>query len=239
MRRILATLVLATPLLSHAANMPDVHTSTLNITSISDHNGSTSLEVLSDKNGVTQFSTAVWQTANNVTTSGGWGANAGFNMDLNIAPTAGYVITGFSISAISSGTLWTAPRPPEANDSWQPGMARNFATLNFQVDNGKLFSSDIYNFTATAPLEVSANNLSIDHAASFSFESYVYAVASYASWSDGPDKFYQIPSTAAASFTAPILTIYTALAPVPEPETWGMWLAGVGLIGIARRRAKR
>ncbi|MBN8486315.1 MAG: PEP-CTERM sorting domain-containing protein [Burkholderiales bacterium] len=32
-------------------------------------------------------------------------------------------------------------------------------------------------------------------------------------------------------------SLLTTTAPVPEPETWALWLAGLAALGVRRRRA--
>lgn len=236
MYKILATLALATPLLSYAA-IPDVHTTTLNITSISDYDGSTALNVLSDQGGVTKFSTAVWQQVHELST-GGLGLAYEFQMNLTIAPTAGRIITGYSISGLTSGTLQTPAKPPEANNTWRPGAAQNTANIYLTDTKGQLLSKRLTDITSPAPMELGVYNLALDRATQLTFATHTGVWAEYATWWEEYTE-HKLGSFAAVNFSAPTLTIYTALAPVPEPETWGMLLAGVGLIGIARRRAKR
>lgn len=69
------------------------------------------------------------------------------------------------------------------------------------------------------------------------------AYATYATWWDNPDGMspteHRVYSYAQIAFKDPTLTIYTALVPVPEPETWAMLLAGIALVGVAKRRNKR
>jgi len=237
MYKLLATLALATPLLSYAA-IPDVHTTTLNITSISDYEGSTTLNVLSDQGGVTKFSTAVWQQVHQLST-GGLGDAYEFQMNMTIAPTAGRIITGYSISGLTSGTLQTPAKPPEANNSWRPGAAENTASIYLTDTKGQFLSKTSTDIISPAPMELGVYNLALDRATRLTFATHTGVWAQYATWWENEYTEHKLSSVAAVNFSAPTLTIYTALAPVPEPETWGMLLAGVALIGLAKRRAKR
>lgn len=237
MRKILATLAFATPLLSYAA-IPDVQTSTLDITSISDYADSTALNVLSDQGGAAQFSTAVWQSAHNISTDGGIGIQYEFQINMTVAPKAGRVITGYSISGLASGILKTPDKPAEANESWRPGSAHNGANIYMPDAQGHTIFKSIDDITSSTQMELGVYNLSIDHATTLTFSTQTFALAGYASWWEPYDE-HKLLSFAAVNFGAPTLTIYTALAPVPEPETWGMLLAGMALIGLAKRRSKR
>lgn len=237
MQTILAALAVATPLLAQAA-IPDVHTGTLDLSAIVDYSGSQMLDVLSARNGVVTVTTAPWQTIHHDLVAGGsfptWSE---YMLSMTLTPAAGYVITGYSISASVSGVLETPEKPPEANDTWVPGQASNKAVIYLQDANGGLTSKEINDTTTATPFEYGVHGLSINHATNLQFGTFANAYATYAHWDDmfGGDR---LSSYAEINVSAPSLTIYTALAPVPEPETWGMLLAGVAMIGMAKRRRK-
>lgn len=237
MRTILATLAFITPLISQAA-IPDVHTSTLNLSSIVDYYDSTALTVLSDQGGATQVTTAAWQTANNTAAGGSYTEGNDYQISMTLAPAAGYVITGYSISALASGTLYTSPKPPEANGTWVPGVAKNLALIYLSDGKGGFTTKEIDNITTPVQFEYGVHGLSLDHATNLTFSTLSSAGTAYGRWEDMNGE-YKYGSYAQLSLSAPSLTIYTALAPVPEPETWGMLLAGIALIGVAKRRSKR
>jgi len=238
MRTILAMLALAVPLISQAAT-PDIHTSTLDITSLDAHSGWNALTVLSAQNGAVQLTTERWKTIHDVTSSGNSFPNmAEYQLSMMLAPAAGYVITGYSISATVSGDFDIPVKPPEANSTWIPGSATNRATIYLPDGKGGSTQKDLDNTTTPTVFEYSTQGLSIDHAAEFWFSTYTGAWASNGRWSDMWGD-YKVPAGSHIVMSAPSLTIYTALAPVPEPETWGMLLAGVALIGVAKRRSKR
>ena len=237
MRTILATLALAMPLLAQAA-IPDVHTSTLDITAIDDHRDSNALIILNAQHGVVKLTTAEWQTIHNVTTSGNDFPDVkDYQLSMTLAPAAGYIITGYSISATVSGTLDIPAKPPQANSTWTPGMATNVAEIYLPDGKGGSTVKKINDVTTPAVFEYSIQGLSIDHATSLWFDTFAGAYAANGRWSDMYGDYRAIASSH-ISVSAPSLTIYTALAPVPEPETWGMLLAGIALIGVAKRRSK-
>ncbi|RFP10165.1 MULTISPECIES: PEPxxWA-CTERM sorting domain-containing protein [unclassified Duganella] len=246
MRTILAALALATPLMSYAA-IPNVHTSTLDLTSITEDSvsasqpASTALTVLSDHGGATKVTTAAWGPTHN-TSSGGYAEYDYYQMSMAITPAAGYVITGYSVSAYVSGTLETPEKPAEANGSWVPGSAKNSAVVYLPDGHGGTVSKTIDNATTPKLLEFDVHGLSIEQTTKFSFATFTGARASYASWwglTDGMPDEHMLGSYSHIALTAPSLTIYTALAAVPEPETWAMLLAGIALVGVAKRRGKR
>lgn len=243
MRTILAALALATPLVSYASAIPDVHTSTLNLTSISDYSNSTALTVLSDQGGATKVTTAAWRTMRNIETDGGFANYDDYRMSMTFAPAAGYVITGYSISAYASGILKPAVRPPEANGSWKPGVAENRSSIYLPDGRSGLTFKEFDDITTPTLLEFGVQGLSIDRATEFHFETAISANAAFGNWWDNPDGWnpteHRVGSYAQIAFKDPTLTIYTALAPVPEPETWAMLLAGIVLVGVAKRRNKR
>ncbi|MBA5637803.1 PEP-CTERM sorting domain-containing protein [Duganella sp. LX20W] len=156
-------------------------------------------------------------------------------LSMTLTPATGYVITGYSISASVSGVLKTPEKPPEANGTWVPGQASNEAVIYLPDAQGGLTSGRMNNVTTATPFEYGVHGLSISHATHLQFGTFANASAAYASWDDmfGTNK---LSSYAKMDVSAPSLTIYTALAPVPEPETWGMLLAGVAVIGMVKRR---
>ncbi len=52
-------------------------------------------------------------------------------------------------------------------------------------------------------------------------------------WHDAPDTWSGIPKVYVVEYAAPVT------APVPEPETYAMMLAGLGLLGFMARRRKQ
>lgn len=246
MQKVLAALALATPLLSYAA-LPDVHTSTLDLTSIYDNpdsswpNNPATLHVLSNQGGAVTVTTDAWQTLHNDEAGDTVPNVTEYGLSMTLAPAAGYVITGYSISASVSGILKVPVKPPEANSSWVPGSANNTAAIYLPDGKGGLVFKEINDVTASTLFESSVQGLSIDHATKLDFTTFTGAYASYGRWSDWGEmgEEHKIAGYSKIIMSNPSLTIYTALAPVPEPETWGMLLAGIALLGVAKRRSKR
>jgi hypothetical protein len=50
--------------------------------------------------------------------------------------------------------------------------------------------------------------------------------------------FYKVEGNVAQGAFAGLYTITSTLAPVPEPETYAMLLAGLGAVGFMARRRK-
>lgn len=74
-----------------------------------------------------------------------------------------------------------------------------------------------------------------------SFAAVVYAgdavsLESFDLWARGPDYNYQVTDSISAPKTTEILTGSHLIPAVPEPETYGMLLAGLGIIGAVVRR---
>ncbi|QBQ39484.1 PEP-CTERM sorting domain-containing protein [Pseudoduganella plicata] len=162
---------------------------------------------------------------------------------MDLTPKAGYRITGFSFSATVSGSLYTSTLntsdPRYHLDS--PAYAANTVTVFLPDGKGGFTQTHLDNVTAATPLSLERHDLSILGTTQFDFDTRVFTQSQYGQYTfydpDTQDIWSsKLPASASLSLSNPTLTIYTALAPVPEPATWAMLLAGVGIVGVARRR---
>lgn len=161
---------------------------------------------------------------------------------LDVRP--GYQITGVKFSGMLSGELQTTPIPRGENYSGQEGVAVNdmrtwmnvgttlygndIGTKYVQYDNTngtRDFSIGMYGLSLTGQ-----KHLEVMTVAGTGAQASFWTFASREVYVSGGDASY-----ASMNVLNPTLTIYTA--PVPEPETYAMLLAGLmGVGAIARRR---
>lgn len=248
MRHLMLCTLLAIPLASQAAE-PPVQTSTLQFSNITHDSwfqlpeGPVALQVLSDTAGTTTITTPAWETAVDLWVGGSSRLGDTYRLAMDLTPKAGYRITGFSFSATVNGTLYTSTLnttdPRYHIDS--PAYAANTIDVALPDGKGGFTRTHLDNVTAATPFSLERHDLSIVDATQFVFDTHVFTQSQY-----GQYTFYdpetqdiwssKLPASASLSLSNPTLTIYTALAPVPEPATWAMLLAGVGMVGVARRR---
>jgi hypothetical protein len=113
------------------------------------------------------------------------------------------------VSFLGDGTYFMA-EGGDADDDGQPGIERG--TYSWDVDTGKLMATQIFTDTNGG---WGASDLALG-----------YFVATLTA------------NGGLAIQKAGAATLYLQAAPVPEPETWTMLLAGLGLVGFAARRRK-
>lgn len=161
---------------------------------------------------------------------------------LDVRP--GYQITGIKFSALLTGELQTTPIPRGDYYSGQEGVAindmrtwMNLGTSLYGRDIGRKYvQSD--NINGTRDFSIGMYGLSLTGQKHLEVMSSAGTGAQASSWTYAYyDAYYTSGDASYASMSVlnPTLTIYTA--PVPEPETYAMLLAGlIGVGAIARRR---
>ncbi len=154
----------------------------------------------------------------------------------------GYQITSLTLSGTVTGLLkvgkpdcvgcyWYGDATNDASIQWtltQPGARTGPAEWKTESLNG------VSNFSLSSALHTSgAFVFDIDSLAN------VYAASTVVTIdrpSDYPTHYY-LPSQSAIRFSDVVLTAHVSA--VPEPETYAMLLAGLGLVALARRRVNR
>lgn len=244
MKTIFAALALAIPLAAYAEQ--PIQASNLSFSKVSQHAewvtlpDNVGLTILSDQGGATTVTTSAWGSVLDLHV-GSLSIGEYYTLGMTLNPKAGYVITGFSFTATVAGILNTPSGPPAGipMSNFTPGFARNGAGIYLPDGDGNSVSKILTTYTTPTQYSFARNDLSIDSAKAFEFVTNAYVWAEYAHWSY-PGGEGKAGSEAAIRLTDPRLTIYTALAPVPEPESWAMMLAGMALVGVVvRRRAAR
>lgn len=248
MRQLVLCTLLAIPLASQAAEAP-IQTSTLQFSNITHDSwyqlpaGPVGLQVLSDTVGATTITTPAWETAVDLDVAGTRQLGDTYRLSMDLTPKAGYRITGFSFSATVSGTLYTSTLdttdPRYHVDS--PAYAANTIDISLPDGKGGFKQTHLDNVTAATPFSLERHDLDILDATQFVFDTHVFTQSQYGQYyfyDPETSEFWnsKLPASASLALTNPTLTIYTALAPVPEPATWALLLAGVGMVGVARRR---
>lgn len=155
----------------------------------------------------------------------------------------GFRVTGITFSGTLSGVLQPALARTEFGYDSQPGSATNSADMGLKIGSSP-FSDDLGRTTSNQ-VDINGNrqfSLSVNHlnltgeknveigvAGSYNTESGIWTYAVGDVYYSGID-----PSYASIAMLNPTLTIYTAA--VPEPETYGMMLAGLAGLGFVMRR---
>lgn len=176
---------------------------------------------------------------------------------LNIGLKQGYQITGFSLSATFNGTLNVGKFNPDdipSNAEYSPdhAYATNSFTLGMLAGNADGNGSYVHdrstthaNLSGNLGAMLSADHLSLTNDFVLTMYGAVNSSAladqwtRYNWWGSVYSEF--MPSSANMEIDHPVLTIYSAplAAPVPEPETYAMLLAGLAAVTVLARRRKQ
>lgn len=258
MRSIVAILAAAPVLLSHAAALADtavsVPTFSLGISSYSAENQWTgdssnpSISVLATSKTATVISLDSFKDALHVAngTDGGGGGGpwlATVMSTFSLQAAAGYRITGVAFSA-STYAIHTRPPVPSNVDAHY-GAHYNYAWAGAAIaaPGASVPLPELYDVAGfTSPVNVGWNlsntaglgNLDL----SMALGGGVRTDPTYYSLDGGPDGERKAYGTTELYYVNPVLTVYTAALPVPEPDAWAMLGGGLVVLGALRRRKR-
>lgn len=213
--------------------------------------------LLSDAGGVAEFAFAGnYASLSAAYTSRNYTSLGSFNwyMDEMVQAFAfhvqdGYRITGIEFSGIGDGRFAHSDLPSYMGTVLTPGSASS--TMGLRVDVGAQSDIDRLN-NATAPTAFEASLTGLDLQGDFNarltfdwrmdrtpttFQSCTDYGGGYRLCNQG----YQYTDTPSIRYGDMRMTVHTAAiaAPVPEPETYALMLAGLGVMGaVVRRRRK-
>jgi hypothetical protein len=161
------------------------------------------------------------------------------NLDLALDVRDGYRITSMTLTGTLTGVL--KPAVPSGNAS--PGVATNeffmgwdFRQAGQSISMGR---QTLNNVNGDRQLQLSADvpfegdfTIAVNNGIS------AYAQSGVGYWYDGDDAegFTYYASYASARWHDVVLTVQ--VSPVPEPTTYAMLLAGLGIAGFTARRRK-
>jgi hypothetical protein len=189
-----------------------------------------------------QIDSLAWSADSANIGSGGSSLNAIFDATVK----DGYKVTSFTLSADLTGVLDVASLDPacgQPSTYCELGTATNRAELRWVMrDNSVDVSVERRDFTGQETLSVTnAVPLSLQGEFSFVTESTLYVAGRdgsiYNQGSDWSTTTY-FPSRAFAGFSSPVV-LTVQVAAVPEPGTYAMLLAGLGLLGWMARGKHR
>lgn len=199
------------------------------------------MQLLSDTNGLVRIGMSVgtmgesWDT--DALGDGGIG-NAAEHLMTGIV-SQGYRITSMTLSAVVNGSLYVEARDCDLCET-TPGMADNSATLNWSLLRGgehavlpAAYASHVdgiqaVSSTTRTPVE-GAFELALGAENTVAASSPVQLVWDGANWNSTI-----LRATAAVDLSNVVLSVQ--VAPVPEPSTYAMLLAGLGVAGWRARR---
>ncbi|WP_229505635.1 PEP-CTERM sorting domain-containing protein [Massilia genomosp. 1] len=195
--------------------------------------------IASDANGVTRIS--MTDAADMAKTSTTLGENGnGYNGMYTITLRPGYRMTGFSVSGTMFGGLGeiTTPGGLPGEGTTKNAMKLQFEAYRPEGGTVSAMHADYSMVDGKLPFVLASEPLSVTGTINLStwtmvnVNSYPYYLPGHP---DGPPGREVYP-LATMQVLKPTLTIYTSA--VPEPETYGMLLAGMAVIGLARRRRR-
>ncbi|MDM5178762.1 PEP-CTERM sorting domain-containing protein [Massilia sp. DJPM01] len=200
---------------------------------------STSDVITSDANGVTKI--ALIDAASTLKTATTHYDNGdAYNGWFSITLRPGYRMTGFSLSGTVLGELGPVTTP-----GGKPGDG--FTTNSTKIDLSASARDSAWSMKQTMqhsmvdgaiPFVMNSGPLSLTGLVYVGMWSPVYVPSRPYSPPGVPDgnMGQEVYTLASMQILNPTLTIYTSA--VPEPETYGMLLAGVAVIGLVRRRRR-
>lgn len=199
------------------------------------------MQLLSDTGGLVRIGMAVgilgerWDTD----THGDGGIGNAADHLLTGIVRQGYRITSMTLSAVVSGSLYQEMRDCDLCET-TPGAATNSATLNWSILQGgehavlpAAYASHVdglqaVSATTAMPLE-GPFQLALGAENTVAASSPVQLVWDEWNWNQ-----YLLRATAAVEVSDVVLSVQ--VAPVPEPSTWAMLLAGLGVATWTVRR---
>ncbi|CDG81534.1 PEP-CTERM sorting domain-containing protein [Janthinobacterium agaricidamnosum] len=193
------------------------------------------LKVLSDADGVTRIGLDTLEHLGPAL-SGGLLINRWYRLSMQLAALPGYQITGFEFSSDLAGVLRPSAPPANAIPKGQsPGTANNYARAALAVSglDGVTYASSMLrqdDVTGAGQLGLNGAASAFPDVMTLSMDAFLFASASYGRYHDKDGNELKVPSFASIAISNPVLTIYSAALPVPEPGTWMMLLAGLGLM---------
>lgn len=225
--------------------MPPLQTSNFLMTEYPEYYGNTQAQkvaVLSDAGGITKLGMTSLGTSLSMDTAGQSTSNGDLYTGVfDISVRDGYRVTGFSFAATLVGVLQVSEAPPGTTSSVQPGNAMNSGSMEVSALTepnglriaGESFSQQSLDGTQNIMLQGMGLSLTDPFTLFISGMSYVSAqLGEYRV--NGHD--VSLPAYASYRIVNPTLTIFTS--PVPEPGTYAMLLAGLGLCGVAGLRRR-
>lgn len=146
----------------------------------------------------------------------------------------GYRISLITLDLTFGGQLQQAQSPIDP-----PGQALNYTQNGMQLSNaGAVVQSDarrLDNLNGTQQVTLTFWDLAWAQTVGLELQSQVWMGAQ----GIPPNGLLPgIPSFASMNVTDAVLTIHTALAPVPEPETYAMLLGGLGMLALVARKRR-
>lgn len=202
----------------------------------------TQLTPLSDAAGVTRI--GLDSFANMATTySGGiTPAYSIYQLTMQLHAVAGYKITGFAFSGDLAGVLEPA-QAPDGYPYGHVGTANNRAWANlgaFAAGAQQDYAgAEVHDVAGAGQIVFHSNGTFLPDNMSLEFNAGVNAHTDAGYFYDFEGNERKVPSFSSLRLLNPVLTIYSAALPVPEPDTWMMLLAGLALPWAAARRAKK
>lgn len=149
----------------------------------------------------------------------------------------GYRITSMAFTGTLTGELKLGV-PPIAGTT---GEANNQYTLNWGFSQGNqsipMGQQTVKDLNGDQQLQLNGNlPFKGNFTMNINSEGSLSALSGVSYWYDGDDAevFTYYKSHASLNWHDAVLTVQ--VSPVPEPSTWGMLLAGIGLLGMAARR---
>lgn len=174
--------------------------------------------------------------------SGPWMASVASRLNLQAAD--GYRITGVAFSA-TTYAIHTRPPVPSNAAGVDYGTHDNYAWSNVAISapGASVQPAELYQVSGfTTPVDVGWNLSNTAGLSNFDLTMEVWG--SVRTWATlyniggGPDGDQKAYGTTELYYVNPVLTVYTAALPVPEPGTWAMLGAGLLVVGLLRRRMR-
>lgn len=189
--------------------------------------------LLSDTNGVTRI--GLTSAADNLSAYTSRYQQGNFYAGLfEVTVHPGYRVTGFSFSGTFEGVLDVPPNPDGSPGN---GFAFNSGNVEFSAGSrpyGVFYGEHSQRFDmldGAIPFTMSSGQLSLTTDFNLSLQGLIL-VSAYPTVT--PQNPGGIDSFASLRLANPVFTIYTTA--VPEPATYAMLLAGMAIVGLARRR---